>query len=414
MKKIITAIGNENINNELKKQKNLKIILNDIQYKEGIIEILENYEDLDIIILNSELPGEIDIKILIQKILEINKRIKIIIFSENKNEELEKYFYNKGVYKVLSDNEIEIEDLLKIINNNSENEDLKEEINKLKQIILEKEKQKNKNILLIIKNKIKKIILKIKEIFNKKTNKKNNSKLNNNLENKKISDKIICITGPSGVGKSIVSINLAKSYIYSKNKILIIDSDFKNNSIQTILGIKNNPNKYVKDNKLIKINKKIDLLILKKLLFNNEINNDSQNNTYLKLKEMLDKYNYYDYIIIDTNSNENDLIKNILELSNKIIFISDTNLSEVNKSIKLLDIFINKYKININKFNILFNKCNNYSIALKILNKIFGELKIIGYLKYNEKYNKLINKNNRNSFINKKIRKEYLKIIKNK
>ena len=33
MKKIITALGNEFINNELKKEKNINIILNDIQYK---------------------------------------------------------------------------------------------------------------------------------------------------------------------------------------------------------------------------------------------------------------------------------------------------------------------------------------------------------------------------------------------
>ena len=146
MKKIITAIGNENINNELKKQINLQVLLNDIQYKEGIVEVLEDYEDIDFIIINSELPGEMSLKQLIQNILEINKRIKIIIFSENKNEELEKYLYNKGVYKVLYDNEIEISDLIKLVNNNSENDELKEEINKLKEIILEKEKRKNKNI----------------------------------------------------------------------------------------------------------------------------------------------------------------------------------------------------------------------------------------------------------------------------
>ena len=152
MKKIITAIGNENINNELKKQINLQVLLNDIQYKEGIVEVLEDYEDIDFIIINSELPGEMSLKQLIQNILEINKRIKIIIFSENKNEELEKYLYNKGVYKVLYDNEIEISDLIKLVNNNSENDELKEEINKLKEIILEKEKRKNKNIFKILKN----------------------------------------------------------------------------------------------------------------------------------------------------------------------------------------------------------------------------------------------------------------------
>ena len=221
MKKIITAIGNENINNELKKQINLQVLLNDIQYKEGIVEVLEDYEDIDFIIINSELPGEMSLKQLIQNILEINKRIKIIIFSENKNEELEKYLYNKGVYKVLYDNEIEISDLIKLVNNNSENDELKEEINKLKEIILEKEKRKNKNIFKILKNKIKNIILKIKNKLSK--NKINN--IYNNYDNKNNKNK-----------------NIIKIKKHKKKKI-IINSISKNTSAQTIIILKNNSNK---------------------------------------------------------------------------------------------------------------------------------------------------------------------------
>ena len=221
MKKIITAIGNENINNELKKQINLQVLLNDIQYKEGIVEVLEDYEDIDFIIINSELPGEMSLKQLIQNILEINKKIKIIIFSENKNEELEKYLYNKGVYKVLYDNEIEISDLIKLVNNNSENDELKEEINKLKEIILEKEKRKNKNIFKILKNKIKNIILKIKNKLSK--NKINN--IYNNYENK------------NNKNKNIIKIKK------HKNKKIIINSISKNTSAQTIIILKNNSNK---------------------------------------------------------------------------------------------------------------------------------------------------------------------------
>lgn len=228
MKKIITAIGNENINNELKKQINLQVLLNDIQYKEGIVEVLEDYEDIDFIIINSELPGEMSLKQLIQNILEINKRIKIIIFSENKNEELEKYLYNKGVYKVLYDNEIEISDLIKLVNNNSENDELKEEINKLKEIILEKEKRKNKNIFKILKNKIKNIILKIKNKLSK--NKINN--IYNNYENK------------NNKNKNIIKIKK------HKNKKIIINSISKNTSAQTIIILKNNSNKNPESNNI--------------------------------------------------------------------------------------------------------------------------------------------------------------------
>src|SRR5699024_8422362 len=92
--------------------------------------------------------------------------------------------------------------------------------------------------------------------------------------NKKSNNKTICITGPPSVGKSIISINLAKINIYSKNKILIVDLDFINNSVNTILGIKNIPinkkeiNSFIN---IIKINKKIDLLYLIKTKENNNL-----------------------------------------------------------------------------------------------------------------------------------------------
>ena len=131
MKKVITAIGNEKINTELKKEKNIEIVTNDIQYKEGILEALEIYEDIDYLILNSLLQGNINIEELIIEINILNKNIKIIIILENKNDELEKRLFEKNIYKILYNNEIEISELIKIIlDNNPYNEKLKKKINK--------------------------------------------------------------------------------------------------------------------------------------------------------------------------------------------------------------------------------------------------------------------------------------------
>ena len=44
MKKIITAINNPTLNEKLKKEEYIEIIGKDIQYKEAILEILENME----------------------------------------------------------------------------------------------------------------------------------------------------------------------------------------------------------------------------------------------------------------------------------------------------------------------------------------------------------------------------------
>ena len=370
MKKIITAIGDEYINKELKKEENLKIILNDIQYREGVIEVLEEFQDINFIILNTLLQGDIEIKELIKHINIINKNIKIIIISEN-NENLEELINEKIIYNIIynkKNEKINIKKLIEIINNN-------EEINKSDYI--------------------------------------------NNNSNKDYNNKTICITGPPGVGKTIISINLAKINIFQKNKILIIDSDFLNNSISTILGVKNSTSNNILENNIIKlnnsfldyfnfikINKKINLLVNNKKI--------NKNNYYILnifLENINNLKNIYDLIIIDTNCNEdlNDL-KEIIKISDKCLFVSDTNLLEINKSIKLLDKFINNINIEINKINLIFNKYNSESISFKILKNIFSEFNIIGKINYSDKYNKLINKNNRYNLINKKIRKEYLKI----
>ena len=92
MKTVITAIANPIINNELKKEKNIEVIGNDIQYKDGVIEILEKNIEVNYIILSDILIGEELLINLIRKINEINKNIKIIIIltNENKKEYVER------------------------------------------------------------------------------------------------------------------------------------------------------------------------------------------------------------------------------------------------------------------------------------------------------------------------------------
>ena len=396
MKKIITALGNEKIYNILKQENDIEIVVNDIQYKEGIVEVLEKYFNIDFIIINNLLQGEISLEDLIKKIIKINNNIKIILIIEKKNEEIN----NNGIYKILYNNENLINQIIKIINGNKYDDEIKNENNNLKKIISKKDKKiKNKlNSNKINFIKINKLILnKLKiKLFNI-----NNKKRNNNIP------RIITVTGPNGAGKSIISVNLAKIDIYSKNKILIIDFNLNNYSISTILGAKKYPIKNSENvlENIIKINRKM-YLILGEFLLNSE--NKIAEEKIEKLK------NNYDLIIIDLNPYNCD--KNLIDLFNFSdfnLFVSDTNFLEISKSINLLNIFINKYKINKNKFSILFNKYNLKSINYKLLEKIFSEFKIVGYLKFNNNYNKLINKNKKNFGGEKKIRKEYL-YIKNK
>ena len=212
MKSILTAIANPVLNEKLKQINEFKINYNDIQYQEGVIEILKK-EKIDILILSEILPGEYNIKDFILEIKKLNKEIEIIIFLENKKENLEMFLKTNGIFNIYYNNEIDFSNIIKNIKKENKNIEL---INKIikENYLIKNEKQNFKKI----KNKLNKIINKFKEI--KKLNKiKNNNFINTN--------KIIIVTGSHGVGKSIFIINLA--FNLKNKKILIIDLDIINN-----------------------------------------------------------------------------------------------------------------------------------------------------------------------------------------
>lgn len=180
MIKIVTALGNPNLNNELKKYREFEIIGKDIQYMDGIIEILELNSDIDYLIISEILDGQISLDNLIDIIYKINKKIKIVVILNEKDTKLEENLLRKGIYDILYDKTdfIEIVNLLKTKNIESLNKELREEIENLKKLILKNKKQK---------------------IF--KTKKEKYKKLNE--------CQIIGVTGSRGIGKTTFSITLA-------------------------------------------------------------------------------------------------------------------------------------------------------------------------------------------------------------
>ncbi len=397
--KIITALENPKTNEKLKEKTNFEILGNDIQYQEGVIEKLEQNPDINLIIISELLSGQIGFKKLIDKIKLINKNIEIIAILKNENEETKNYLISKGIFNIFYNNKITNDELINKINNiNSslkENE-INEEIKNLKRIILEKnnskEKTKSENLIqkdyLKIKNKL------IKKIKNKTETKKDN--------------RIISIVGTNGIGKSIFCSLLAK--IINNKKILLIDFDIFNQSINSIFNVKrteNNKTNINIDSLIIKINKNINLLCATDVLFDGK-NRIEKNKIKNLLEGLIVKY---DLIIIDTTSEcFFDYTKEILENSSLIIFMSEANLIELKKSKNLLDIYINKWKIKKEKINILFNKVNSNSIDSKILKTLYSDFNILGKIKLSNNFNLIINNNLK--IIDKKVKKQFEKIIK--
>ena len=161
---LLTAIGNDNLNNLIKQQKEFVVLEKDFLYKEAVLEYLEINKNVDIIILYEKLPGEIYLIDLVRKIKLINSEICIFIILESKNEELEKLLKIENIKKIFYNDEINLDEFITCLKNikldNSEK--LQEEILLLKKLI----NQKDEEILSFKNSKIKKVNLnKNKKIF---------------------------------------------------------------------------------------------------------------------------------------------------------------------------------------------------------------------------------------------------------
>ena len=400
MKKIITALGNPNLSEKIKNYKNIEILTKDIQYQEGIFEVLEKEKNIDFLILSENLLGKNKIENLIKKIKEKNNKLKIILVMENKNENIENILYFNGVNKIFYNNE-KIINIIKYIENKNEekNTEIKNELENLKK--------------LLIKNNI--------YLEDEKEIKENNKEKVINKKIKKENTKVISIAGTGGIGKSIITLNLANILKENNQKILIIDFDILNKSLHTILGVneysKKIKNKLQKNNLInnkinikeliIKINKKVDLISGINLIFDSKYKISSEKIKFIieELKE------YYDLIIIDTSSEcFFDYTKNILKESDIILFLLEANLVEIKKAKNLLKIYNKNWKINEEKIKLIINKYNEESVDEKIIKNIFSEYKILGKIKFNKKYNNLINKNFEENIYTKNIKKDYKKI----
>ena len=354
--KIITAMNNPELNEELKKEKNIEIICKDIFYKEGILEILENEINIDYIFINYELPGEIKLNNLIEKIIEKNEKIKIIILikKESKN----------NLYKIKKE---------KITKNNLEI---------IKDI-------KNKNIIRIFYNE------KLNLIELKNYNKNNDEKIEN-IEIKNKENKKIIFMGENQVGKSMTIAMLTKNLENKNKKILIIEMNKKEHDLLFLFG-KNNKlihkkiklkNKYkIKNNNYY--NKKNNLNIIKKLIIKLNKNTDYLfNNKLINFKKIKKLEKYYNYIFIEINlNNKNIKNKNIINNINKKILIINPNLINIKNILNKIE------KNKINKFKVIINNYNNYSIDEKVIKNIFKGNKVIGKINYKKEYDSLINNN---------------------
>ena len=118
--KVITAIGNPEINEELRKDDFYKVVGVDIQYQDGIFEILEENKNIDYLILNFKLIDELNKFDFFEKIIDENKKLILIIILEKENEKIINYLFSKNIKNILLKNKNNLNEINNIIKNKKE------------------------------------------------------------------------------------------------------------------------------------------------------------------------------------------------------------------------------------------------------------------------------------------------------
>lgn len=325
MIKILTAMNNSDLYNELKKEKNVLLIGRNIQYKEGILEKLEKIKEINYIILDSKLLGEIKLNDLIEEILNKNNKIKIIITIEKTDKNKIK-INNKKIIKIFYENEIKLKDL--------------KEYNKI---------EKNKKIISVLgaKQSGKSIlILQLVYYLNK-----NNYKILIINKNK----------------ESIIFYNLLK---YTKKRF---NTKKLKNKIKTKKYIGINQKKIILKKQITKIKKNIYILNHSKLINKKIIREMSSNFSYIFIEfseKELYKFNNK-ILIINPNKIGINMAKKIIEknkLKNYFILINKYNEYSIDVEI-IKKILKNKNILEIFKYKKLYEKYINNNLNIKLKRK---------------------------------------------
>lgn len=364
MKRLITAVGTNELNKLIKEKGVYEVVGNDIPYQDGVLDILKENSNIEILVLSETLPGEEDIRKFIRKTKEINPCLEIMFFMKEMNEEIKNFLTGMGINKIFVDRTNSLEQIINEICQVNREADLNLEIERLRKMIEEKETAKSNEKKNVKSEKGKKIKL----------------------------PKTVAITGAYGSGKSAVTAMLAKTVEKLKMRVIIIDFDIFNKSIGNMFNVsKYNKNYKIYDNInqcIAKVNNYLSVFSGIDLLFN-----ESNKISFEKIKKLVDKLkDDYDLILIDTSSETTlKYVKTALVNSEKIIFLMEPNLIEVKKAQDLLEVYIEDWEIPTYKIEIVLNKVNINSMDDDIISNLFDKFKIIGKINSSKLYTILAN-----------------------
>lgn len=382
-KKIATAIGSDVIYDYLIKN-NYKVIP-DISYQDGALELIKK-EFIDVLIVYSELSGDFDKYIFIDKIKQLDSKLKIVVINSKEDENYKRFLWSKGIFDIFTDNITSFEELEKSINTeyNAPNFDLKQK----------------STLGISIKGKDEKNALK------------------GNLAVKFQKQQIITFAGIGSVGKTTIACETAKLLAKeTKAKVLLIDFDTINAGINQFMGVKRGPENpgYIlpseKNSSLNYIISAIDKrsfninifekYLLKSKTFSNldiltgnkslyVCKNILSSEYYSRILEMAKSL--YDYIIIDASGNIflDSMQFSVLNAS-KVFVITEGNYISIERTYRLLSEFFPVWGVHNKKLQIIINKYSSNSLDKTTIKEMLKEFEIAGYISFSGKYEEAIN-----------------------
>lgn len=210
---------------------------------------------------------------------------------------------------------------------------------------------------------------------------------------------IVCVFGvKGGIGKSILTLNLAGVLSNMNKHVLIVDMDLYGGSISIILNKKVNKsiynfvddfnnNRYDNFNDYItKYNDNIDYLACPK----DPRKANKIDSSYIEI--LLDKAKFnYDLILIDTNHILNEMNLTLLDKCDNILLVTTNDMLDMKNMRSLISIFkdldIDRYKVILNNsFRNDKTYFNLYDIKSVINNNIDYEISNKLYIKNIDKY----------------------------
>lgn len=395
MKSVLTALGNPTLNQELRKYNKYDVVSEDLFYQEAVLDFLKENE-LDVIVLSALLQGQYNMLDFVKEVKKKQITARVILIVETISEEEKNILISKGIFDILHDNEIEIIDVIEAI-------DREEPINLKLQ--LERE----------IKNKEKELFFQKEESEQEKSY---FSKKEPILITQIQKQEIIAVFGTNGSGKSTIISGLAKNFAKkTKSKILLIDLDTLSGNLDELMNVSKIPENIdilMDEDKKCGINYVADLVLKNRFDSNvldeviiscGELDFVSGNTSLHYCQNVLNIQCYekllecakekYDFILIDCSSNIFlDSTKWALQNSSKILFVTENSNIALKKSIQLLDVTLNLWKIWKDKIKIVLNKTNINGLSEDVFVNVCG-LQVIANIKQDkenlfESYEKIL------------------------